>query len=269
MDHLHRELAPISDAAWKEIDDEASRTMRHILAARALLDFSGPHGWRHSAVSTGRVAPMSPGPRPDVQAAARELRPLLELRTELQVSRAEIDAIDRGAYDPDLSAVTEAAKAAALAEDTAIFHGYAAGGIRGITEASPHDPITISDDYTTYPSIVARAVSALMTAGVGGPYAIARGPRCHLGVVETTEHGGYPVFEHLRRILGGPVLWAPGVDGAVVLSTRGDDYVIECGQDFSIGYLDHTADVVRLYLEESFTLVIKDDAAAVPLVYAS
>ena len=108
----------------------------------------------------------------------------------------------------------------------------------------------------------------LQTSGVAGPYAVALGPRCYTGVIETTEMGGYPVLEHLRLITGGPVLWAPGVDGAVVLSTRGGDFELTVGQDVSIGYLDHDATSVHLYLEESFTFKVLTPEAAVYLAYS-
>jgi len=55
MNHLLRELAPVSGEAWGAIDEEASRTLRHFLAARKVVDFSGPHGWSHSAETLGRV----------------------------------------------------------------------------------------------------------------------------------------------------------------------------------------------------------------------
>ena len=108
----------------------------------------------------------------------------------------------------------------------------------------------------------------LQTAGIAGPYSVALGPRCYTGVVETTEMGGYPVLEHLRLITGGPVLWAPGVDGAIVLSTRGADFELTLGQDVSIGYLDHDATSVHLYLEESFTFTVLTPEAAVHLAYS-
>jgi len=269
MDHLHRALAPISDAAWKEIDEEAARTLRHVLAGRALVDFEGPRGWTHSGESVGTVTPLGSGPVEGVRGAVRSVLPMVELRTEFQVSRAELESIDRGAFAPDLDPVTEAAQRAALAEDTAIFYGYPAGGITGLVPASPHDEVRISDDYEEYPSSVAKAVSKLMAAGVEGPYGIALGPRCYRGVVESTQHGGYPVFDHVRTILGGPIIWAPAVSGAVVVSTRGDDVTLVCGEDFSIGYLDHDADTVTLYLEESITLLVREDRATVALTYES
>jgi uncharacterized linocin/CFP29 family protein len=84
-------------------------------------------------------------------------------------------------------------------------------------------------------------------------------------VVEGAEHGGYPLLEHLRKILEGPLVWAPGVKGAVVVSLRGGDFVFESGQDLSIGYDSHDGEVVRLYLEESFSFRVATPEAAVAL----
>jgi uncharacterized linocin/CFP29 family protein len=267
MDHLRRELAPISEASWTLIDAEAARTLRHFLAARALIDFAGPRGWDHAAEPLGRVRPVVPSPVEGVVADVRTCQPLVELHTTFELSLVELDAADRGAPNPDVTPLQDAARLAALAEDRAIIHGYEAAGIAGIAPSSPHEPLEIGDDYDQYPGVVARAVAALRRAGVGGPYAIGLGPRCYTGVIETTEHGGYPVLEHVKLILGGPVVWAPGVDGAVVISVRGGDYELACGQDFSIGYRTHAEDAVELYLEESITLVVRENRAAIALQY--
>ena len=63
----------------------------------------------------------------------------------------------------------------------------------------------------------------------------------------------------------GPIVWAPGVRGAVVLSLRGGDFLFESGQDLSIGYSHHDAESVHLYLEESFSFVVATPEAAAPL----
>ncbi len=268
MNHLHRELAPVSEAAWAEIEAEARRSLRHFLTARKLVDFSGPHGWDHSALGLGRVAPSSEGPADGVESRIRLVQPLAELRTPFALDRAEVDAVDRGAPDADWDPVVNAARRAALAEDHLAFRGFAAAGVRGIVETTPHDPVTINTDYDRYPNYVAKAVETLKRAGVSGPYALALGPRCYTGVIETTEHGGYPVLEHLRLIVEGPVVWAPAVDGAVLISQRGDDFELVVGQDLSIGYLDHDADRVRLYLEESITFRAASPEAAVAMAYS-
>ena len=267
MDHRRRELAPISEDAWKAIDAEAARALRHFLAARKVVDFSGPHGWEHSADVIGRVERIE-GPVEGVDAGVRSVQPLVELRTPFPLSRADLDDIERGRTDADLSAVVEAARRAAMAEDHMVFHGFKAGGIMGMTELSPHRRLEIADDYTRYPGTVAQAVDILRSAGIDGPYAAVLGPRCYTGVIETTEYGGYPVLEHIHLILGGPVIWGPAVDGAVVISQRGDDFSLSCGQDLSIGYATADGSSVQLYLEESIGFRVVTPEAAVALVYA-
>jgi uncharacterized linocin/CFP29 family protein len=48
---------------------------------------------------------------------------------------------------------------------------------------------------------------------------------------------------------------------------RGDDFRLTVGEDFSIGYLDHDATTVSLYIEESFTFEVLEPRAAVRLRY--
>jgi uncharacterized linocin/CFP29 family protein len=268
MNNLLRELAPITPEAWKQIDDEARRTLKLMLAARRLVDFNGPLGWETSALSEGRVTDLANQVERNVEGRLRKVRPLVELRIPFEISRAELDAIGRGAPDPDLDAVRLAARSAALAEDRSVFLGYPEARIEGIAEASAASKLMLSDDFQQYPDVVAEAVHKLRVSGVTGPYAIALGPRCFTGLTRTTK-GGYPVMEHVRRLVDGPLVWAPAADGAIVMSLRGGDFELSVGQDFSIGYLQHDAATVRLYLQESFTFRVFSPEAAVPLRYAA
>ena len=266
MNHLLRELAPISEAGWQEIEKEARRTLRTTLAARKVVDFVGPRGWIASAVGTGRSTPVEAPSRGSVEARLRKVLPMVELRVPFEIRRSELDAIDRGAKDPDTDAIIAAARAIAIAEDRAIFHGYPAAGISGICERDEAAAVQLSEDFASYPDFVTTALNRLRDAGVGGPFAVALSERCYAGLTEATV-GGYPVLEHVRRLIDGPLVWAPGLHGAVVLSKRGEDFELTVGQDFSIGYLDHDAERVRLYIEESFTFWLQSPQAAVPLVY--
>jgi uncharacterized linocin/CFP29 family protein len=263
MNHLHRDLAPISDAGWDVIDDEAKSRLPTYLAARKLVDFEGPHGWTHSATNLGRISEIA-GPSEGVSAAQRVVLPLVELRTEFTVSRTELDDVDRGTSSPDLAELDEAIRQIALGENVTVFHGHAAAGFRGITESTSHEPITVGD-IDKAPDAAARAVNALRQAGIDGPYGLAICPSMYTTIVESTEYGGELLLDHLRKILGGPLVWAPGIEGGVVVSLRGGDFKIESGQDLSIGYLDHNADVVRLYLEESFNFRVLEPDAAVAI----
>lgn len=262
MNHLLREKAPISDAAWAQIDEEASRRLRTYLAARRLVDFDGPKGWGYSAHDLGRVERLQSGPAPGVEARRRRVQPLLELRVAFMLQRASLDDAERGDVAVDLGPLSAAARQLALAENAAVFHGHEPGGIRGITEESSHSLLAVHGEWTEYRNAVASAVARLRGAGVGGPYGLALGDESWLGVSETIE-GGYPLLEHLEHIVGGgPVVWAPGLTGAIVISQRGGDFVLDVGQDLSVGYLRHDDEAVTLYLEESFTFrVLEPDAA--------
>jgi uncharacterized linocin/CFP29 family protein len=265
MNHLLRDIAPITERAWDELDEEARSQLVVTLAARKLVDFSGPHGWERSATNLGRTEPLGGAPVEGVDVRRRRVLPLVETRVSFTLERAELEAIDRGAEDVDLDPLDEAARRIALVENTAVFNGWADAGITGIASASPNAPITLTDDMNACPRHVAEAVEVLMRNGVEGPYGLALGPDVYRRVVETTEHGGYPLFDHLRKILGGPLVWAPGVNGGVVVSLRGGDFLFESGEDLAIGYLDHDADSVRLYLVETFSFRVATPEAAIAL----
>jgi uncharacterized linocin/CFP29 family protein len=263
--HLLRSHAPISDGNWKLLDDEARERLGAALAARKLIDFLGPFGWEYSATNLGRVADVAAAPCEGITSLQRRVLPLAELRADFAISRAELRDDDRGAEDADLEPLDDAAHRMAVAENKSVFHGWPEAGIVGLSEASPHQGLTLGEEADSYPRPVARAVEQLLQAGIGGPYALALGSDEFTRVSETAEHGGYPLRDHLRKILDGPVLWAPGVSGALVLSQRGGDFLFESGQDLSIGYLDHDREVVNLYLEQSFSFHVATPEAAVPL----
>jgi uncharacterized linocin/CFP29 family protein len=180
------------------------------------------------------------------------------------MTRTELDAIDRGARDPDLDAVTAAAREIAIAEDRAIFHGYEAAHITGICQAAAKSAVPLGTSHNDYPGAVAAALTKLRDDGVEGPFAVVLNEQLHKDLAARTE-GGYPILTHVKRLIDGDIVPAPGLEGGLVISLRGGDFELSVGQDFSIGYLEHTTDLVRLYIEESFTFLVLTDQAAVPL----
>jgi uncharacterized linocin/CFP29 family protein len=263
MDNLYRELAPISDSAWAQIEEEATRTLKRHLAARRVVDVRGPDGFGLSAIGTGHVTDVAP-PGEAIAARLRVVRPLVELRATFDLDRQAIDDVERGAEDADWQPVKDAARQLAFAEDRAIFEGYMAGGIEGIREGSSNAPIVLPADAREYPMAFAQAISELRLVGVNGPYRAVLSADAYTAVSETSDHG-YPVLEHLRRIVGEEIIWAPAITGAFVLSMRGGDFALHIGQDVSIGYTSHTAESVRLYLQETMTFLLLAAEAAVAL----
>ncbi len=264
MNNLHRELAPISEADWAEIEAEATRTLKRHLAARRVVDLVGPSGLALSAIGTGHVAPMEP-PAEGVQAARREVKVLVELRVPFTLSRGAIDDVERGAKDCDWSPVKEAMRKIAFAEDRAVFDGYTAAGIEGIRQVADNPGVPLPVSVKRYSDAVAQAVGQLRLAGVEGPYALVLGANAYMAVSGGSDDG-YPVFHHLERMVDGGIVWAPAIEGGFVLSLRGGDFALTVGQDFSLGYLGHSAATLDLYVQETFTFRMLTAEAAVILV---
>jgi uncharacterized linocin/CFP29 family protein len=263
MNNLHRELAPISDAAWEQIEEETTRTIKRYLAGRRVVDVPTPGGVGLPAVATGHLLNIDP-PATGATARLREVKALVELRVPFELTRQDIDDVERGSDDSDWQPAKDAAKTIAFAEDRAIFDGYAAAQIQGIREGTSNPIMNLPADVRDYPDAFAQALSQLRLVGVNGPYSVLLGAKAYTELAETRDYG-YPVLEHIKRIMDGHIIWAPAIEGAFVLTTRGGDFELNIGQDVSIGYLSHTDTVVRLYLQETFTFRVLTSEASVVL----
>lgn len=263
MNNLYRELAPITEVAWAEIELEATRTFKRHIAGRRVVDVSGPTGPQTAAIGTGHLLEVTP-PGDGVVAHLRESKPLVRLRVPFTINRADVDDVERGSQDPDWDPVKAAAKQLAFAEDRAIFEGYEAAEIGGIRKDSSNPAVALPADPREIPDVFSEALSELRLAGVDGPYCVLLSADVYTQVSETTQHG-YPIREHLNRLVDGEIIWAPAIDGAFLVSSRGGDFDLQLGTDVSIGYLSHDAETVQLYLQETFTFLSYTAEASVSL----
>ena len=202
-----------------------------------------------------------------MQLGIRRAQPLVEMRVPMKVSLAELDAVARGATDPDLEPPwwrpprrrpTPRTRRSSTASPAA--------GIKGIIPASPHAPHKLPADVRELPGAILAARETLRQAGVSGPYALALAAPIYAQVLAAAEDG-YPLAKRLtQQVLDGPLVRAPAIDGGVLLSLRGGDYELHVGQDLSVGYAAHDRQIVELYLTESFTFRTLEPAAAVALL---
>jgi uncharacterized linocin/CFP29 family protein len=263
MNNLHRELAPIADAAWTQIEQETTRTIKRHLGGRRVVDVLSPGGTPLPGVATGHLVSITP-PVEGIIANLREVKALAELRVPFELSRQAIDDVERGSDDSNWQPAKDAAKTLAFAEDRAIFDGYGAAGIQGIRESTSNPIKFLPREVGDYPEAVAQALTQLRLVGVNGPYSVVLGANEYTKLVETSDHG-YPILEHVKRMIDGHIIWAPAIDGVFVLTIRGGDFELNIGSDVSIGYLSHTDTIVRLYLQETFTFRVLTSEASVAL----
>ena len=263
MNNLYRELAPISEGAWSQIEEETARTFKRHLAGRRFVDMQGPKGSDLSAVGTGHLGPIE-GPRDGVLTRQRDVKAVVELRAPFELDRQAVDDVERGANDSDWQPAKDAARQIAFAEDRMIFDGYSAAGIVGIGQGTSNPKLVLPSDVREYPDAIAQGLSQLRLVGVNGPYAVLLGADAYTSLAETSDHG-YPVLEHVKRLVDDKIIWAPAVNGAFVVTTRDGDFELHVGQDLSIGYLSHTDTKVKLYLQETLTFLLLTEEAAVAL----
>ena len=172
--------------------------------------------------------------------------------------------MERGANDSDWQPAKDAAKKLAYAEDRAIFEGYPAAGIGGIRQGTSNPIMTLPVDVHHCPDAIAQALNQLRLVGVNGPYSVLLSADAYTALAETSDNG-YPVLEHVKKLVKDEIIYAPAITGAFVLTTRGGDFDLHIGQDVSIGYLSHTDSVVRLYLQETLTFLLLTTEAAIAL----
>jgi uncharacterized linocin/CFP29 family protein len=166
--------------------------------------------------------------------------------------------------DSDWQPLKDAAKRIAFAEDRIIFEGYTAAGIRSIRQGTSNPVKNLPSDVTHYPDAIAEALNQLRLAGVNGPYSVVMGADAYTALSEASDHG-YPVIQHIHRLVNEEIIFASALAGAFILTTRGGDFELHIGQDISIGYLNHSDAIVRLYLQESLTFLLLTTEAAVAL----
>lgn len=263
MDMLKRSLAPITDEAWGEIEDQARKTLASSLTARKFVDVAGPKGWDFAVVPSGRLVIPENQPESGVKYGIHQVQPLIETRIPFELDIWELDNIVRGAKDIELQSVVDAARKIALFEEEAVYNGFKEGVICGIAEAVEHDALPVTETPQGFLESLFQGVTVLNQASVSGPYALVVNP--DIWAIMTGSTQGYPLTKRVEEIIGGAIIPCPAIDDAFLISLRGGDLALILGQDFSIGYEAHDGKTVRLFLTESFTFRVLDPSVILRL----
>jgi uncharacterized linocin/CFP29 family protein len=261
-DMFRREMAPIADEAWQEIELQSSRLLKGNLSARRLVDFSGPHGLQFAGVNEGRLAMGEP--LDGLGWGLNTVLPLVEIRVPFSLSIWDLDNAARGAKSLELEPMIQAARKAALFEERAVYQGFAGAGIRGLLECSSHPAVALGGDANGFTETVELGLLALQEAEIGGPFALVLGTEPYKWLM-IGDSGSYPLRKRIQALATGGIHWSPALEGGAVLSRRGGDFELTVGQDLAIGYKLHDAKKVELFFAESFTFRVLEPAAAVEL----
>lgn len=256
MDILKHAFAPITERAWQEIEKEAKSVLKSNLSARKFVKVTGPKGFDFTAIGLGRLKVPETQPENGVKYGIHQVQPLVEIRVPFELNIWEMDNIERGAKDIDLSHVADAAKKAAYFEDQAIFYGFEPGNITGLEKSGKYEQIDLKLETTGMFEGISKAIVTLKNEAVEGPYFMVAGNKVWQEMNKCLN--GYPLRKLVEKLIEGPVIYSNVIDNAYLLPSASDALELTIGQDFSIGYEVHTSKTVRLFLTESFTFRVLD-----------
>ncbi len=261
MDILKKSIAPITDAAWEEIRERTRQILNLNLTARKFVDIDGPNGLKQGGVSTGRLILPDDHSEQGINYGIREMLPLVEARRPFELDIWELDNLERGTKDVNLSSLEEATKEISLFEERAIYQGFEPAGIKGLQESAEAEPVTIPENVNDFLKEIGNQVLRLDRKAVEGPYSLIITEKEWINLINLSQ--GYPVFIQLKEILGGPVLINHSNHNSFLVTNRGGDFELVIGQDISLGYDGHDSKKVKLYFTSSFTFRVLSPEAVI------
>lgn len=255
MDILKRELAPLSENAWKEIDSRAEKILKSYLSGRKTVNVIGPKGLDYTVISEGRLD-LIDETNEDVEKGIYKVKPLVETRVRFKLNLWEMDNIARGAKDIDLDNLDEAVKKIALFEENAIYNGYKSGNITGLTESSQHQVLSFGNNGSEIMESISSGMIQLKENFQEGPFSLIVGSEAWKRL--NREVSGTPLISRIESLLGSKIIYSTVVKDALLIPYDHDDLELTIGQDFTIGYESSTDQEVTLFLAESFTFRVLD-----------
>lgn len=261
MNILRQNLAPISDKAWEEINEQSKEIFNSLLSARKFADVDGPKGWGFGSVTKGRVNVAKE--KSNIQYGITEVLPLVESRVPFKLNIWELDNAVRGAEDIDLENLEKAAAKIAEFEERAIYYGLKEANIKGLMNESEYESLKYPTEAKDILPMVSQGINMFEDAGVEGPYALVVNPEKWTQIYSTLD--GYPLKKQLENILQGKILRSKYIKEALLVSLRGGDFRLTNGIDLSVGYHSHTTKEVELYFTETFTFDVLDPGAVIVL----
>lgn len=257
MDILKKSIAPITTDAWEEINDTAKEAILSRLTARQVLKVLGPKGLDYNAVGEGRLENLKGDPnKSEVCTGTYKMKHLVEARISFEISKWELDNIERGAKDIEFDALEEAAEKLALFEENAIYNGYPEGDIVGLSEAAGHS-MKFGKDGEDILKNIGEAKFALYQSYAQGPFDLVVSPEAYQKINIIYE--GASLYKLIEQVIGGKIIRSEVVKGALLVPHFDDDLEFTVGQDYAVGYEGDADENVRLFITESFTLRILDE----------
>lgn len=263
MNILKKQLAPLTENAWKEINDQAKEIFKVYLTGRKFVDIDGPNGLEQGAVSTGRLLSTDHSEK-GINYGLREVLPLIEIRKPFELDHWEMDNIERGAKDIDLESLEKAAKQVASFEENLIYKGLKEGKVAGLENSTSHPKVKLPATPEKCLKVIGEQVQNFEKEGIEGPYTLIINGNKWKEILSLDT--GYPVVKKLEEVLKvNKVIVNHGDFNSYLITERGGDFELSVGQDISIGYEGIEDKKIKLFFMESLTFRVIGPEAVIIL----
>lgn len=258
MDLFRRELAPIGERGWAEIESRAREVLTSNLFCRQFLEVEGPYGFDYNAYPLGSLNNLK-NPPDALGWGVRAVLPLVEVRAPFKLSLWELDNLYRGNFVVDFSSMERAALELAEFEDRAILKGLDEACIAGLERLAPvRMPIEGTPQSLTRQLF--KAMGAMISKGVKGPYVLVVNPALW---AEAFSKSTESLMELAEDAGVSEVVLCPRLEKGILLSPSSENMRIVLGQDVTIGYCCSSETEVHLYFTETFTFHVANPDAMV------
>ena len=248
---LYRDLAPVTQKTWDEIDERAKEVLINYLSARKVVNVNGPKGLDFNVISEGRLTNiLNDG---NIFHGIYKVLPLTETRIEFEMNRWELDNIERGAKDVDYEPLEKAMKELAIFEERAIY--------QALKDELVLEEIAFGKDAKGIMEAITKGLVELRKNFIKGSLALVVNEEAYKRIL--SKETGYPLDKRIEELIDGKIVFSHVVDGAYLLPYDNENLELTIGRDFSIGYHGYDMKKVRFFATESFAFRVLDPSIIV------
>lgn len=249
MNNLNKNLAPISDKAWEILNFRTKEILTKIISARKVITLKNIGSSRGIATGNLNIKKLE-----NLEYGVYEYIPLIETRFNFTLNRWELDNAERGNDNINLNNLDEAIFKAAKFEEELIYNGL--DDIRGLISSCKNPSIKLGDTSKEILTNLSRAMIILRDNYISEKLdlVVNYNTWIKLNSIESLV----PLIERIENLINGNVIVSKFIPNSILIPHKSENFELAIGNDFSIGYQNHTSRDITFFITESFTFKVID-----------